>query len=127
MRKLRLVVLCCFCAGCFGQSLPEGSLYESGDNFLRACEDTPKVPESVQLTCFGYVNGVIDGAEITTEFFLEYAKKDAHAFCADPKVTYGQKYRIVLKYIKAHPEKSHQQTRLLVIQAMLDAFPCPDH
>ncbi len=84
----------------------------SGYDFLRIC-GAAKPASYIDGACTGYVQGVVEGA-------------DNPVFCLDPDVTVGRRYRIVVKFLKAHPEKTDKRTRYLVVEAMTDAFPCPD-
>ncbi len=68
-----------------------------------------------------YVNGVADGIGLIVNSLTDGKK---HIFCADQNVTAGQKYRVVLKYVKGHPAQANWQTRELVMTALIDAFPC---
>jgi hypothetical protein len=45
-------------------------------------------------------------------------------YCPSSDVENGQKYRIVVKYIKEHPERADLQTRVLIVDALSAAFPC---
>jgi hypothetical protein len=122
-----LLVLCCLSIGCFAQSIPsDWGFIESGNNFVRICESTLSKPvKAITSVCLAYVTGVVNGAHAA--FLLDGSKEGAHAFCGDGKVTDGQIYEIAFKYIKDHPEHSREQTRWLVITAMLEAFPCHHH
>jgi len=65
-----------------------------------------------------YVVGVRDGVEIMGQ------KVRQIPYCLGPGVENRQTYRIVVKYIKAHPESADSQTRILIIDALTAAFPC---
>jgi hypothetical protein len=88
----------------------------SGNDFLRICDSTQPVAY-IDGACMGYVQGVVEGADILVKQPL---------FCPGPDVTLGQRYRIIVKFLKEHPEKTDQQTRYLVVEAMKVAFPCSD-
>jgi hypothetical protein len=113
---LKLVVFLVACSGAVAQN-SSVNFADSGNAFLRVC-DASQPPAFIDGACRGYVQGVIEGADIA-------AKQPV--FCPGPDVTLGQRYRIVVKFLRDHPEKTDRQTRYLVVDAMTAAFPCsPD-
>ena len=92
----------------------------SGNAFLRVCEATEDTAQNAawHLACTAYVNGVSDGAGIMGERFHQFP------YCEPPNAENGQEYRIVVKYIKEHPEKANLQTRVLIVDALIATFPC---
>jgi hypothetical protein len=40
-------------------------------------------------------------------------------------VTADQLYRIVVKYMRDHPQETHKFTAMLIFEASAGAFPCP--
>ncbi len=91
----------------------------SGNAFLRVCEPALQKSAIVHTTCMSYIIGVGDGAEMMAE------RSHQLLYCPSPDVENGQKYRIVIKYIKEHPERADSQTRVLIMDALTAAFPCP--
>jgi hypothetical protein len=85
----------------------------SGNDFLRVCESPSKPPDLIRGACQGYVMGVLEGAILGPQ-----------SYCPGPDVTSGQTYRIVVKFINDHPEKSDHETRTLIVNAAASAFPC---
>jgi Rap1a immunity proteins len=63
--------------------------------------------------------GVDDGVRMTYDI-----QDQPQPYCLPDEVTTGQTVRILIKFIKDHPEKAHSQTRVLVIESLTDAFPC---
>ena len=47
-------------------------------------------------------------------------------FCIPQEVTYRQAMRVVLKFMKDNPAKTHKITEVLIAQALKTAFPCED-
>ena len=95
---------------------------------MRFCEN-PSVRTGGEYdkgTCVGYVRGVIDGTIDAWNTLLRSAN-GSQPFCAPAGVTVGQEQRIVLKYIKDHPEREHLLTSALVFRALSEAFPCSKH
>jgi hypothetical protein len=62
--------------------------------------------------CLGYVVGVMS--------VLEYA----NYFCNPVKSTHSQVTLVVKKYLSEHPEKLHLDADGLVLEALIEAFPC---
>ncbi len=99
------------------------SVDESGNAFLSLCEDSAdsasKQSHLQQGECFGYVDGVDDGIRIAYDIMSQ-----PKPYCLPDGVTHGQMMRVLIKFIKDHPEKAHSQTRVLEIRSFMDAFPC---
>jgi hypothetical protein len=45
-------------------------------------------------------------------------------YCLPDEVTHGQMMRVLIKFIKDHPEKAHFKTGVLEVESFMDAFPC---
>lgn len=90
----------------------------SGNAFLRVCErPLPEKGYFLEGACKAYIVGVSDGVAMI--------ETDSPPFCFSPDVENNQKYSVVAKYLKNHPEKAHLQTRHFIVEAMVNAFPCP--
>jgi len=100
------------------------NLYESGNDFLRLCENP--TTSFISGACQDYVLGVVDGIQVGIRVEHNYVgtPKTAEPFCLDSKATLGQEVQVLIKFIKTHPEKAHFATSVLVLGAMADAFPC---
>src|SRR5437879_4922143 len=98
-------------------------LRDSGNVFLSVCGESPdsssKAPPFQRGACYGYVLGVDDGVRMTYDI-----QDQTQPYCLPDEVTTGQTVRILIKFIKDHPEKAHSQTRVLVVESLMDAFPC---
>lgn len=70
--------------------------------------------------CVGYMKGIVDLHVIYRQ--MKLAKYPL--FCLPDGIQPGQWVRIVTKYLQEHPEKLHQRDSLLVVQALMSAFPC---
>jgi hypothetical protein len=64
--------------------------------------------------CIGYVVGVMSVVEYTGYF------------CLPDNFTHSQATLVVKKYLSDHPEKLHMDADGLVLEALVDAFPCPE-
>ena len=63
--------------------------------------------------CIGYVVGVMTVVEYT------------NYFCRPIKSTHSQVTLVVKKYLSEHPEKLHLDADGLVLEALIEVFPCP--
>jgi hypothetical protein len=106
---------------------PTSDFRASGNDFLRICDEA-NIIDVTRGACLGYVNGVIDG------FQGAYALGNAASgrpvdsgqpFCLRQDVTMGQKLRVVVQFLKTHPEKTDLPMDILIFHATVDAFPCP--
>lgn len=120
---MRTLGVCAFlllvsAVGSQGNPFPQDET--SGNFLLASCQLTVK---SVDDTAFaenhfeayrdGYCRGLIEGVS------------DASSkVCPAHNVSYGQEFRIVLKYLQDHPEELHLKNSLLVDKALASAFPC---
>jgi hypothetical protein len=87
--------------------------FETGNDLYAACNSG--IGTIPRLECTIYIDGVTDGAQVTT------AKK---LICPAPGVTRGQVIDIVEDALRDHPETRQQMAALLVVKALATAFPC---
>jgi hypothetical protein len=101
--------------------------YVDGNELLSKCSSTVKLLDNEKLSssemqdakwCSGYVNGIDDGIEIASA-----TGNTAKLYCIPEGVTTGQAIRVLVKWLRNHPEKLHQ-SRVLVVVSWADAFPC---
>lgn len=67
----------------------------------------------------GFIQGIVD-----MNTFYQAALKDAALFCSPNNSTYGQALRIVVKYLRDHPEQLHKDEFDLAVAALSAVFPC---
>jgi hypothetical protein len=80
-----------------------------------------------EIACVAYVEGVAQGdAEEVTYVIATTSKVPPGRFCLPEASENGQLVRIVLKYIRKHPEEATYATAFLVASALRGAFPCHD-
>ena len=123
---MRYLLLACVLSGVLLASgaTPEQDLnFSNGNDFLRVCETNGD--HTFDGFCRGYVGGVIDGFDCAA-IVGQAARHETMtgAFCIPAEVTLGQKYRVATKFMRDHPEKTHEPTNLLIVQAITEAFPC---
>ena len=86
----------------------------SGALLKRVCSSYVERPAgTLDGMCIGYVVGVMS--------VVEYTKY----FCRPIKSTHSQATLVVKKYLSEHPEKLHLDADGLVLEALIEAFPCP--
>jgi hypothetical protein len=99
---------------------------DSGTNFMRVCNAVDSSATTKGI-CLGYVLGTTDGIKLGVRVehgIVAATTANEPLFCLPSEVTSGQLLRILVKYIKAHPEQEHWQTPTLILTAAMDSFPC---
>jgi hypothetical protein len=123
-----LIVL--FVIGLLGGSLAQAPsdvpnnakvISESGIVLMDYCQWVEREKTDVdqwaqQTTCLAYIFGVIDG--------YYSARPKLPVFCYPAEVTGEQAGRVVNKYLRDGPERLHQRSARLVLDALSEAFPC---
>ena len=69
------------------------------------------------MFCLGFAEGLTMGVMATD---IQRASK---TFCEPDNVTNLQVVRIITKYIADHPDKAHEPTAVLAVEALRKAFP----
>lgn len=134
MRSLALLLLCSLSMSLQATSgeNDKSSGLRTGNGFVRECSDvdaqkgqmTNQVLANI-ATCTGYMMGLQDGIDLMVLVGIESNKGyNKTPFCLPDSVTTGQEVRIVLKYVRANPEKAHMDTSVLATKALEKAFPC---
>ena len=96
-------------------NLTAGAENVSGALLKKICASYVDRPASTsEGMCIGYVVGVMS--------VVEYTKY----FCLPGKSTHSQVTLVVQKYLSEHPEKLHLDADVLVLDALVEAFPCTD-
>jgi hypothetical protein len=89
-------------------------------------EKTTPAEDTASVACLLYVGGVVRGAELGSAVTRVQAKQTTlpKLFCRPDDVENVQLVRIVLKYIRENPENANQETALLIMKALREAYPC---
>ena len=114
---------------------PQVFLGESGNAFLQVCAssfdkaDAPATQTDAELVngvgCMSFLRGLDEGVSVGIQFADVSTKQQSPLpWCTPDNVTPVQAGRILVKYIRTHPETSNQRTSLLALYAYGDAFPC---
>lgn len=90
--------------------------YLDGNELLTWCS------ESITARCGAYDMGVADAMQF---FRTDGGNLTGFRACIPPPVTSKQVEDIVMKFLREHPELRHLSAAGLVINALADAFPCP--
>ena len=69
-----------------------------------------------------YIVGFNHGYELA--IILNMEAPPNNSYCIPQKVTNGQITRVVIKYLKDHPEQLHTSARKLILFALDEGFPC---
>ena len=87
----------------------------SGELLKKLCTSYDDRPaNTLDGMCIGYVVGVTSVVEYT------------NYFCRPARSTHSQITLVVKKYLSEHPEKLHLDADGLVLEALMEAFPCTD-
>jgi hypothetical protein len=100
--------------------------YRSGNDFLGSCQFAIAFtdnPDSIRTYddylragfCQGVVMGIGDVGRLTGHI------------CIPESATVSQDERVVLKFLRDHPERLHERDTQLVFEALKQAFPCATH
>lgn len=100
-----------------------GQVGNSGNELLGYCAESLKPegdPTWNQLgsgLCIGYVGAITDVSTFSDNPLYRRV-------CPPAAVTTGQLVRVVYNWLEDHPERLHEASIFLVIEATRDAFPC---
>lgn len=112
-KLLLAAALISLCAPACAQS--DVAALATGNNLYEACTGTQG---TAQLGCTGYIMGVAD----TLYALPSYTGKAV--VCLPDGYDLQQVKDVVVKYLGAHPEDRAKSASVLVISALLVAFPC---
>jgi hypothetical protein len=104
----------------------------TGDDVLDSCQTAIHAYDSGGGLHFayGWCTGWVAAAMALTKLHNEWAsftekKPSLLQFCApDPDIPVIQAVRVVVKYLKEHPEQLHGDGMGLTVAALKDSFPC---
>jgi hypothetical protein len=105
----------------FASNAPAQARDTSSSNYyLPGCQIAIENPELVKASDY-YKTGLCMGV-VTTLFSL--AGDHINNICAPPTSTVNQALRVVVQFLKQHPEATHLSFIELAIEAMAEAWPC---
>jgi hypothetical protein len=98
--------------------------HDSGKEFLDQCESTSgTVTDQTAVTsvaCHAWLSGFADGIQ-TTEILA-----GKNVVCVPQDLNNEQAMRVVIKYMKDHPDQLHLPALALALRALKEAFPCEE-
>jgi hypothetical protein len=78
--------------------------------------------------CLGYLSGFAEGfdsmAMVSAKTFADYQTMRSTYICFPDGSTIGQYARVLVKFLKDHPERLHEDESVLVLAGLGQAFPC---
>ncbi len=99
--------------------------YADGNKLLSQCNAALSEPQRINFLDAGYCMGFLNGLTTTTSIMTKVFNI-SRPFCMPNNVTTGQSVRIVVKYLKDHPESLHEDEGFLAMLAFIEAFPCKE-
>ena len=79
-------------------------------------EDGKYLKNTCNRSSAGYCLGFVSGVYVAT----------AEPFCNPPNIKSNELVGIVTRYLNAHPEKLNMESGRLVVDALIEAFPCKE-
>ena len=114
-----------------------GNAFGDGNSLLAECTSAIALVEKLNtraLTIDNFKNenflgagsclGMMQGMKDMNKSYEVLLSKKALFCTPESGVSNDQAARIVVKYLKEHPEKLHEKESLLAIEAFMEAFPC---
>jgi hypothetical protein len=124
-----------FLPGSLGTSSAAQEAQSQGDtgiDLLHQCDDALRMgggSTTVEImsgvNCLGYLRGFFDGYVVTE--FLDQSRNNfsSSPMCLpDGGISAEQMARIVGKWLTDHPERLNESQKILVMAALVQAFPC---
>jgi hypothetical protein len=90
--------------------------------YCRAAANNEPLARTADTAMAGMCVGLIDGIALMMSDFPPEEKEKTS--CPPRKVKLEQTVRAVITYIEARPERMHENFKMLVIEAIHDAWPC---
>jgi hypothetical protein len=97
---------------------------DSGNGFLSACQYSMSEDSYTAGLCLGYVRGVSDAVDALYKLTASARPEAIPLFCIPKGGTNQQILDIAIKFVKEHPEKRHAATKFLILDSLIEAFPC---
>lgn len=112
-RLVAAIVLMASMQAAFGGIYDDGHVLNDRANaYTRGIEGKALPADTKDTWLFiGYVEGVTDAYN--------------SVLCEPAEVKLDQELEIVKRYLKSHPESWHRSANIIVLTALMEAFPCP--
>ena len=92
---------------------PAMAHHVTGEELLEYCESKNAAEWGF---CSGFIWGAADGHQLTSN--------ESASFCSPEDAASDHMGRVVVKYLREHPEKHHEYAAILVVVALIEAWPC---
>jgi Rap1a immunity proteins len=134
-----LLIVCCVPSILANAQAGRNNIADSGNRYVEICSSIEKPTAQWNEmdflnagVCQGYMMGFRDGIAVSTAVVQHDNPSTASlkgsvedfGICIPDEVELGQMIRVVLKYIREHPEEAHLPSSNLVFMAELEAFHC---
>ena len=124
MMRVRLWMLLTIAMVAIAAPTPAGAEALRGDQFLTML--TGQTSNNVQSVVnkangMGYLQGLLDS-------YMVFSTRDPslRVYCMPTEgFSIAQARRVVIQWLEAHPQRLHEEARILIFHALADAFPCP--
>jgi len=106
-----------------------------GNDLLQKCNNVIKIYEEgmeeseitkIMLADASFCNGMMQGITNTIIFFGAFQVNQSIVCLPKNGISNGQAAKVVIKYLKEHPEQLHVADSGLAFLALMDAFPCKE-
>jgi hypothetical protein len=97
---------------------------DSGNGFLSECQYSGSETSYTAGLCQGYVRGVSDAVDALFRLTASTQPDAIPLFCIPKDSTNHQILDVAITFVKGHPEKRHAPTKFLVLDSLVEAFPC---
>ncbi len=100
-----------------------------GNYLLQRCEAAVKALSSPDATrqraAISYCYGLLQGVREVNRLY-EHKHGNSAYFCMGTKhLSHSETAKLVVNYLKQHPQRLHQTESILAVQALRQEFPCP--
>ena len=101
-------------------------LLQKCNNVIKIYEDGMEESETTEnmLADASFCSGMMQGMTNTIIFFDAFRVTQNVVCLPENGISNGQAAKVVIKYLKAHPEQLHVADSGLAFLALMDAFPC---
>jgi hypothetical protein len=126
--KTAIIVLMLFVSLNANVSAADGNKLLANCNAAIATIDSPSATNVTfgAGLCFGLMQGILHMSQMYQVHLVDNMRLERKniLMCPPISVTNGQAARIVVKYLRDHPEELHNFDTFLAFNALADAFPC---
>jgi Rap1a immunity proteins len=94
----------------------------TGTQLYESCQGKAR-GAALDLSCAAYVRGLVEGLQLGRHLGMHAPK----LYCPPKDGLDPQQARLIIeKYLRDHPERLHENSSFLGMDALMGAFPCKD-